>query len=185
MPGSENIYKATTEPVRSPSSLGYEQHVPEGYLARSLERRRGFPFCCGSKRSKNYCLLITALLSFVGASVLVVTAAVAAGGGKALFITLVTFLYICSALSILIYCRNTGRIDLPCWPSRARRISRTLIGEPGGHPPRCGTQMTIAEEESGNVLNRDERIKLMESDNLEAEKIAQSEPKIEFLDSRQ
>ena len=86
----------------------------------------------------------------------------------------------------VIYLRNTGRVNLPCWPSRAARISRTLIGDHGGSSIRSGNQvMTVTDEESGGgtALNREERIKLMESDNLDAEKIAQSEPKIVFMDS--
>ena len=94
-------------------------------------------------------------------------------------------------LLFVLYLRAIGRCNLPWWPSRAARISRTLI--PSGPPeeeliagpaaavPASATQLTLADPAvhcSGGVAGH-ERSKLMEEpDTLEADKIAESEPKI-------
>ena len=86
----------------------------------------------------------------------------------------------------VLYLRAIGRCNLPWWPSRAARISRTLI--PSGPPVPCAvpasaTQLTLADPAAhcggnGGVAGH-ERSKLMEEpDTLEADKIAESEPKI-------
>ena len=97
-------------------------------------------------------------------------------------LTLFLVLGAVGGLLFVLYLRAIGRCNLPWWPSRAARISRTLI--PSGPPeeelnsvPASATQLTLAEPVLGGAGN--ERSKLMEEpDTLEADKIAESEPKI-------
>ena len=109
--------------------------------------------------------------------------------GLALFLVLGAV----GGILFVLYLRAIGRCNLPWWPSRAARISRTLI--PSGPPeeelvagpaaavPASATQLTLADPAAhcggnGGVAGH-ERSKLMEEpDTLEADKIAESEPKI-------
>lgn len=98
-------------------------------------------------------------------------------------LTLFLVLGAVGGLLFVLYLRAIGRCNLPWWPSRAARISRTLI--PSGPPeeelnsvPASATQLTLAEPVQGGA-GGNERSKLMEEpDTLEADKIAESEPKI-------
>jgi hypothetical protein len=85
------------------------------------------------------------------------------------------------------YLRAIGRLNLPCWPSRAARISKTLI-QSGDDPAasaatrRSATQLTLAESVNSVNSVSHERSKLMEEeDTIEADKIAESGPKIVLI----
>ena len=111
--------------------------------------------------------------------------AVGCANGSLGIVTGLTLFLVLGAVGGLLFVlslRAIGRCNLPWWPSRAARISRTLI--PSGPPeeelnsvPASATQLTLAEPAQGVAGN--ERSKLMEEpDTLEADKIAESEPKI-------
>ena len=84
----------------------------------------------------------------------------------------------------VMYLRMIGKCNLPCWPTRAARFSQSLVENPA-ETSRFGTQVTLAADEEESYLGgmagtEQERSKLMESDNIDAERIGSSEPKIVF-----
>ena len=104
--------------------------------------------------------------------------------GLFLFLVLITL----GGVLFVFYLRAIGRLNLPCWPSRAARITRTLIPseDPAFFsadvvgPKRSSTEMTLVVENSAPAAQlHAERSKLIEeSDTAEAEKIGDSRPKI-------
>ena len=111
------------------------------------------------------------------------------GGSSAALVTLLVALSLLLVLVgvglFVMYLRMIGKCNLPCWPTRAARFSQSLVENPADASSRFGTQVTLAadEEESylgGTAGTGQERSKLMESDNIDAERIGSSEPKIVF-----
>lgn len=67
---------------------------------------------------------------------------------------------------------------MPCWPSRAERFSRTLAAENHGEQYEvAGTTVPVDED-----VNK-EKSNLMESDATDAEKIAESAPKVMLIET--
>ncbi len=155
----------------------------------------------GRKKRLQYLVLFFSLFSVVCGLVLL---GVGCGSGSTGFLAgLFLFLLLVTVGGILFvfYLRAIGRLNLPCWPSRAARISRTLLpssatGDPayvavssssGGGAKRSSTELTLAESQIGTASMQQqleqqqqaERSKLIEeSDTAEAEKIDGSGPRI-------
>ena len=169
----DNIYKTTTEPLG-----GYSAERPQGYLAKSTQRG-----CCpGRKKRLQYLVLLFSGLSICGALTLLVIGTTGSGEVLGLSLVLALVLLMLGVALVLFYLRSQGRVNLPCWPSRAERFSRALIDQ----PPRSNTQVTLAEEETTlSVQGRDERTKLMDNDHYsDSQKIAHSEPKIVLMQDK-
>ena len=145
----------------------------------------------GRKKRNQYLVLFFSIFSV--ACGLTLLAVGCANGSLGIVSGLALFLVLGAVGGVLfvLYLRAIGRCNLPWWPSRAARISRTLI--PSGPPeeeliagpaaavPASATQLTLADPaaHSGGGVAGHERSKLMEEpDTLEADKIAESEPKI-------
>ena len=182
--GNQPVYKTTT--TRS-DDLGVTRPNEGGYLANTVA-----PGCCSgnSKRRMQLLLLTGAVGSMVGAILLLCLGASAGNGAASLILAVVLGICLATLGAFLFTCylRTRGRCNLSWWPNRAARLSGTLV-ESGG-PNRSCTQTTLAEEEAfwgdKNVAQAsgDERIKLMESDNAEAEKIVSSQPKVVLMDAQ-
>lgn len=164
------MYKATT----TSADPGYRPH---GYLAEHSASG-----CCGirggNRKKRLQCLLLVGAVTCVACGLLLLGLSAAAKGGAAVAVCVLLALALVGAGAAMftLHLRSQGRCNLPCWPSRAARLSSTLTEQPVA-PPRSETQVTFAES-----AFKDERVKLMESsDGVEAEKIAESEPKIVLM----
>ena len=137
----------------------------------------------GRKKRNQYVVLFFSIFSVVCGLTLLAVGCANGSLGIVTGLTLFLVLGAVGGLLFVLYLRAIGRCNLPWWPSRAARISRTLI--PSGPPeeelnsvPASATQLTLAEPVQGGA-GGNERSKLMEEpDTLEADKIAESEPKI-------
>ncbi len=140
-------------------------------------------------------LLGAAVSLAAGAAIMAMAlAAGRAAGTTALATLLAVALCVGGAALLVLHMRTRGRCNLPCWPSRAARLSRHLIeGEGGGggmppySPPRSATETTLATEEGVSPSSMaagkaDERVRLMESsDNADADRIADSAPRVVLM----
>ena len=150
-----------------------------------------FPFIkrisriAGRKKRNQYLVLFFSIFSVVCGLTLLAIGCANGSLGIVTGLTLFLVLGAVGGLLFVLYLRAIGRCNLPWWPSRAARISRTLI--PSGPPedelhcavPASATQLTLAEPVHGAAAAGHERSKLMEEpDTLEADRIAQSEPRI-------
>ena len=145
------------------------------------------PGCCpGRKKRLQFILLSSSIVCATGGVFVLV---LGVGGSSAALVTLLVALSLLLVLVgvglFVMYLRMIGKCNLPCWPTRAARFSQSLVENPADASSRFGTQVTLAadEEESylgGTAGTEQERSKLMESDNIDAERIGSSEPKIVF-----
>ncbi len=177
------VYKATTTvsgggngdyyPVEGGLSTGDKG----GYLARTLE-----PGCCNQSKRKLQCITLTgAIACLLGGGFLMILVVSSAGGSEGLVALTVLFALTLMSVGVgllVFYQRREGRCNLPCWPSRAAVLSRDLnVANAFPEVPRSGTQVTLVDKPNVSSSG-DERLKLMEDDNVAAVKIQQSKPKL-------
>ena len=175
---NNNVYKPTTT---SPENRGY------------LTEHSSSAVCCtcggGGRKRRLQCLLLGGAIAATGVGIVcVVLGGAAAGTATGGFLLLLGLALIVGGAALFVFfLRAQGRCNFAFWPNRAARLSATLINEDDG-VSRSAAQITMAAaaaDEGDPSFKTEERTKLMEADNIEAEKIAQSSPKVVLMDTRE